>query len=72
MKRSTRKPQAPHYRLEVPLAEDFLAPTDRLAPHRQPGAAPDLVWLLIGAIFVILGAFALPDLIAWAHTWSAP
>lgn len=55
----------------APLAEDFLHAEDRLAPHR-PGAAPTLGWLIIGAIAVVVTAFAMPDLVAWVHTWGAP
>lgn len=49
---------------------DFFTAADRLAPHR--GAAPTLGWLVFGVAMTFLAAWALPDLIAWVHTWGAP
>lgn len=50
---------------------DHQHPEDRLAPHREPGAAPSLGWLIFGVAMTFLAAWALPDLLAWIHTWSA-
>ena len=53
---------------------DFQRPADRLEPlttHRQPGAAPTLGWLVFGVAMTFLAAWALPDLIAWVHSWGA-
>lgn len=55
----------------VYLRDDYVDPADRLRPHQQPGAAPTLGWLLIGVIFTVLFAWALPDLVVWIHSWSA-
>lgn len=53
------------------LAEgDDVTPAERLSPHH--GAAPSLGWLVFGIAMTFLVAFALPDLIAWIHSWSAP
>lgn len=52
--------------------DDFQRPADRLAPHRQPGVAPALGWLVFGVVITGLAYWALPDLLAWVQSWRQP
>lgn len=48
-----------------PLVHDYIRPAGRVPP--EPSTVP--LWL-IGAAFLALAVWAMPDLVAWISSWG--